>query len=121
MWTSLHDVAQVGEVGIDGRLFPPPGTKPTDQDNMFAGDWFPVQVKQMEKAKRPVIGHRPIRGRDGEERPPARFRGGAGLLERRPIRWPLPGRVGAARITGPYWTSASVPAKFCMSNVVETP
>jgi len=41
-------------MGIDGRIFPV-GTKPTDQNNMFAGDWFPVQVKQMDKVGRPDI------------------------------------------------------------------
>lgn len=45
---------QVGDMGIDGRIFPV-GTKPADQNNMFAGDWFPVQVKQMEKVGRPDI------------------------------------------------------------------
>jgi adenine-specific DNA-methyltransferase len=45
---------QVGDMGIDGRIFPV-GTKPDDQNNMFAGDWFPVQVKQMEKVGRPDI------------------------------------------------------------------
>ena len=52
------NVVQVGDMGIDGRLFPV-GTKPTDQNNMFAGDWFPIQVKQnrggVEKVGRPAI------------------------------------------------------------------
>jgi len=41
-------------MGIDGRIFPV-GTKPSDKDGMFAGDWFPVQVKQMDKVGRPDI------------------------------------------------------------------
>ncbi len=49
---------QVGDMGIDGRIFPV-GTKPDDlvggQNSMFAGDWFPVQVKQMDKVGRPDI------------------------------------------------------------------
>lgn len=56
---------QVGDMGIDGRIYPV-GTKPTDTDSkktktghtgahMFAGDWFPVQVKQSERVGRPDI------------------------------------------------------------------
>ncbi|MDP1861518.1 MAG: DNA methyltransferase [Gemmatimonadaceae bacterium] len=45
---------QVGDMGIDGRIFPV-GTKPSDQNSMFAGDWFPVQVKQRDKVGRPDI------------------------------------------------------------------
>lgn len=45
---------QVGDMGIDGRIFPV-GTKPADQHSMFAGDWFPVQVKQSDKVGRPDI------------------------------------------------------------------
>jgi len=45
---------QVGDMGIDGRIFPV-GTKPADQNSMFAGDWFPVQVKQKDKVGRPDI------------------------------------------------------------------
>jgi len=45
---------QVGDMGIDGRIFPV-GTKPSDQNSMFAGDWFPVQVKQTERVGRPDI------------------------------------------------------------------
>ncbi len=45
---------QVGDMGIDGRIFPV-GTKPLDQDSMFAGDWFPVQVKQVDKTGRPDV------------------------------------------------------------------
>ncbi len=56
---------QVGDMGIDGRIYPV-GTKPTDTkpkktktgdagEHMFADDWFPVQVKQVEKVGRPDI------------------------------------------------------------------
>ncbi len=54
---ALHGIpnkVQVGDMGIDGRIFPV-GTKPADQNNMFAGDWFPVQVKQMDKVGRPDV------------------------------------------------------------------
>ena len=47
---------QVGDMGIDGRIFPV-GTKPDDQHSMFAGDWYPVQVKQTDKVGRPDIDH----------------------------------------------------------------
>ncbi len=49
----IPNTVQVGDMGIDGRIFPV-GTKPEDQHSMFAGDWFPVQVKQ-KKAGRPDI------------------------------------------------------------------
>ncbi|MCC6949855.1 MAG: restriction endonuclease, partial [Phycisphaerales bacterium] len=45
---------QIGDMGIDGRIFPV-GSKPSDKDSMFAGDWFPIQVKQMDKVGRPDI------------------------------------------------------------------
>ena len=41
-------------MGIDSRIFPV-GTKPGDDNSMFAGDWFPVQVKQTDKVGRPDI------------------------------------------------------------------
>ncbi len=50
----IPNTVQVGDMGIDGRIFPV-GTKPEDQNNMFAGDWFPVQVKQVDKVGRPDI------------------------------------------------------------------
>jgi DNA modification methylase len=52
---------QVGDMGIDGRIFPV-GTRPADAAtrkgetaSMFAGDWFPIQVKQSERVGRPDI------------------------------------------------------------------
>lgn len=61
----IPNKVQVGDMGIDGRIFPV-GTRPTDGGNkktkhgeagasMFAGDWFPIQVKQAEKVGRPDI------------------------------------------------------------------
>src|SRR5262245_39308330 len=41
-------------MGIDGKIYPV-GTKPSDQNSMFAGDWYPVQVKQTERVGRPLI------------------------------------------------------------------
>lgn len=49
------NVVQVGDMGIDGRIFPV-GTKPdTKGGAMFADDWFPIQVKQLDKVGRPDI------------------------------------------------------------------
>lgn len=50
----IPNTVQVGDMGIDGRIFPV-GTKPDDQHSMFAGDWFPIQVKQTEKVGRPDV------------------------------------------------------------------
>lgn len=50
----IPNKVQVGDMGIDGRIFPV-GTKPADQNSMFAGDWFPIQVKQTERVGRPDI------------------------------------------------------------------
>jgi len=49
------NIVQVGDMGIDGRIFPV-GTKPdTKGGAMFSDDWFPIQVKQSEKVGRPDI------------------------------------------------------------------
>jgi DNA modification methylase len=61
----IPNKTQVGDMGIDGRIYPV-GTKPTDAssrksrtgetgESMFAGDWFPIQVKQQDKVGRPDI------------------------------------------------------------------
>ncbi len=61
----IPNKVQVGDMGIDGRIFPV-GTRPTDGGNkktkhgeagasMFAGEWFPIQVKQAEKVGRPDV------------------------------------------------------------------
>jgi hypothetical protein len=50
-------------MGIDGRIYPV-GTKPAEAaakgkkgapDHMFAEDWFPIQVRQIDKVGRPDI------------------------------------------------------------------
>ena len=63
---ALHGIpnkVQVGDMGIDGRIFPV-GTKPAEAaakgkkgatDHMFAEDWFPIQVKQIDKVGRPDV------------------------------------------------------------------
>ena len=48
---------QVGDMGLDGRIFPV-GTKPTGptgEGGLYAEDWFPIQVKQVDKVGRPDI------------------------------------------------------------------
>jgi len=57
----IPNKVQVGDMGIDGRIFPV-GARPSDADakagqtaSMFAGDWFPIQVKQSERVGRPDI------------------------------------------------------------------
>ena len=59
----IPNEVQVGDMGIDGRIYPV-GTKPAEHaakgrkgetDHMFADDWFPIQVKQVEKVGRPGI------------------------------------------------------------------
>jgi hypothetical protein len=44
---------QVGDIVVDGRIFPV-GTKPAE-GGLFSDDWFPIQVKQMDKVGRPDI------------------------------------------------------------------
>jgi site-specific DNA-methyltransferase (adenine-specific) len=50
----VPNTVQVGDMGIDGRIFPV-GSRPSDAHSMFAGDWFPVQVKQVDKVGRAEI------------------------------------------------------------------
>jgi hypothetical protein len=61
----IPNTIQIGDMGIDGRIYPV-GTRPTEEgskktktghtgSSMFAGDWFPVQVKQKDKVGRPEI------------------------------------------------------------------
>ncbi len=61
----ISNKVQVGDMGLDGRIFPV-GTKPAQEgsirnkqgetgESMFAGDWFPIQVKQTDKVGRPDI------------------------------------------------------------------
>jgi len=49
----IPNKVQVGDVGIDGRIFPA-GTKPA-AGGLFSDDWFPIQVKQMDKVGWPDI------------------------------------------------------------------
>ena len=59
----IPNKVQVGDMGIDGRIYPV-GTKPAEAmskgkkgqtDSMFADDWFPIQVKQVDTVGRPDI------------------------------------------------------------------
>jgi DNA modification methylase len=49
----IPNKVQVGDMGVDGRIFPV-GTKPSE-GGLFSDDWFPIQVKQMDKVGRPDI------------------------------------------------------------------
>jgi DNA modification methylase len=55
----LPNVSQVGDMGIDGRLFPvssmPKRANSRSGSFGFMDDWFPIQVKQKDKAGRPDI------------------------------------------------------------------
>lgn len=55
----IPNKVQVGDMGIDGRIFPA-GTTPEKKGKAtghldFMDDWYPVQVKQKDKAGRPDI------------------------------------------------------------------
>jgi hypothetical protein len=57
----IPNKVQVGDMGIDGWILPV-GSKPYDAEtkegqtaSMFAGDWYPIQVKQTEKVGRPDV------------------------------------------------------------------
>jgi site-specific DNA-methyltransferase (adenine-specific) len=55
----IPNKTQVGDMGIDGRIFPA-GTTPEQKDKAtghldFMDAWYPVQVKQKDKASRPDI------------------------------------------------------------------
>ena len=53
----IPNKTQVGDMGIDGRIYPvgsePNGKKDGQLD--FMDDWYPIQVKQMDKVGRPDI------------------------------------------------------------------
>jgi SAM-dependent methyltransferase len=55
----IPNKAQVGDMGIDGRIYPIAAVskKNTKKDGSldFMNDWYPVQVKQKDKAGRPDI------------------------------------------------------------------
>jgi DNA modification methylase len=61
----IPNKVQVGDMGIDGRIFPV-GTKPAE-GGLFSDDWFPIQVKQMDKVGRPDIdAFEAVMEREGE-------------------------------------------------------
>ena len=67
----LPNKVQVGDMGVDGRIFPVGTGKgkigPTDKDGLFADDWFPIQVKQSDKVGRPDIdAFQAVMEREGE-------------------------------------------------------
>ena len=55
----IPNKAKVGDMGIDGRIFPVsamPERKDTEQRDLdFMDIWYPIQVKQQDKAGRPDI------------------------------------------------------------------
>ena len=55
----IPNKTQVGDMGIDGKIFPA-GTAPDKRGKAtghldFMDDWYPVQVKQKDKAGRPDV------------------------------------------------------------------
>ncbi len=62
----IPNKVQVGDMGVDGRIFPV-GTKPAEDGTLYADDWFPIQVKQMDKVGRPDIdAFEAVMEREGE-------------------------------------------------------
>jgi site-specific DNA-methyltransferase (adenine-specific) len=52
----IKNKAQVGDMGIDGRIYPVSATPATKKDAFdFMDQWYPIQVKQKDKAGRPDI------------------------------------------------------------------
>lgn len=52
----IGNKAQVGDMGIDGRIFPVSSTPAKRVDSFdFMDQWYPIQVKQKDKAGRPDI------------------------------------------------------------------
>ncbi len=53
----IPNKVQVGDMGIDGRIFPIHATpkKPGKEELPFMDDWYPIQVKQKDKTGRPDI------------------------------------------------------------------
>ena len=53
----IPNKTQVGDMGIDGRIYPI-GSAPKESENVelgFMDDWYPIQVKQLDKVGRPDI------------------------------------------------------------------
>jgi hypothetical protein len=56
--TAIGNHAKVGDMGIDGRIYPASVEKVKQKGRNLFGDvdvWFPVQVKQKDKVGRPEI------------------------------------------------------------------
>jgi DNA modification methylase len=56
----MKNAVQVGDMGIDGRIYPmsnspAEGRTSNNQDFAFMDQWYPIQVKQKDKAGRPDI------------------------------------------------------------------
>jgi hypothetical protein len=55
----IPNKTQVGDMGIDGRIYPvgsePSATGKEAGELDFMDDWYPIQVKQMDKVGRPDI------------------------------------------------------------------
>ena len=55
----IPNKTQVGDMGIDGRIYPvgsePKAAKEDIHELGFMDDWYPIQVKQMDKVGRPDI------------------------------------------------------------------
>ncbi|MDP9172892.1 MAG: restriction endonuclease [Planctomycetota bacterium] len=52
----LGNKAQVGDMGVDGRIFPVGSVPKKQADSLeFMDHWYPIQVKQKDKAGRPDI------------------------------------------------------------------
>jgi Restriction endonuclease len=53
----LGNKAKVGDMGIDGRIFPVSAVPNKKEGDFpaFMDDWYPIQVKQKDKAGRPDI------------------------------------------------------------------
>ena len=56
----IPDKTQVGDMGIDGRIYPA-GAAPTPSDKHtpeldFMDEWYPIQIEQMDRVGRPDIG-----------------------------------------------------------------
>ena len=53
----IPNKTQVGDMGIDGRIYPI-GSAPKESENVelgFMDNWYPIQVKQLDKVGRPDI------------------------------------------------------------------
>lgn len=52
----IPDKSKVGDMGIDGRIYPVAAIPKKDKTNLaFMDHWYPIQVKQKDKAGRPDI------------------------------------------------------------------